>query len=195
MSRFTCASVLDLIESSDENIVRQLLSEFSCPANSEIEFFARKNAMEFSKRRITVTHLLLDENAQVVALLALTHKAIEIDGSLLSNSLYKKLTRYALPEPDSNTFLVSAFLIAQVGKNYSNEICNEKLGNEIMQAAFDIISDVQSKVGGRVVYLECDKSKEKLLDFYTNEHNRFIKFRERYDSQEKITYNQLFRIL
>ena len=64
-----------------------------------------------------------------------------------------------------------------------------------MQAAFDIITGVQSKIGGRVVYLEFDKSKKKLNEFYTNEHNRFIKFSERYDEKEKITYNQMFRIL
>ena len=69
MSRFSCASILDLIESSDENTVKQLLSEFSFPNNMEIESFARKNALEFSKRKITVTHLLLDSDAQVVALL------------------------------------------------------------------------------------------------------------------------------
>lgn len=126
MIRFSCASILDLIESSDENTVKQLLSEFSCPNNMEIESFARKNALEFSKRKITVTHLLLDSDAQV---------------------------------------------------------------------AFDIVADVQSQVGGRIIYLECDKTKEKLMSFYMNGHNRFIKFSERYDSKENITYNQLFRIL
>lgn len=195
MSRFTCASLLELIESSNEEIVKQLLSEFSCPENKEIEKFAKKNAFDFSKRKITMTHLLLDNNANVVALLAITHKSIVIDGSLLTDKDFKKLSKYALPEPDSHKFLLSAFLIAQIGKNYASDISEEKYGNDIMQAAFDIITGVQSKIGGRVVYLEFDKSKEKLNEFYTNEHNRFIKFSERYDEKEKITYNQMFRIL
>ncbi|MCR5621661.1 MAG: hypothetical protein K6G18_07375 [Treponema sp.] len=87
---------------------------------------------------------------------------------------------------------MSAFLIAQIGENFAVGTSNEKLGDEIMQAAFDIVADVQSQVGGRIIYLECDKTKEKLMSFYMNGHNRFIKFSERYDTKENITYNQLF---
>lgn len=41
-------------------------SDFSCPKNLEIEHFVRKNAIEFAKRKISITYLIIDEESQIV---------------------------------------------------------------------------------------------------------------------------------
>lgn len=190
---FSRVTIPEFVEITDEESVKILLSEFSCDKNKEIEDFVRNKALDFSKRKITITHLLLDEESNLVAIYALTHKAISINGNLLNESVLKKLRKYALPEPNTNNFLVSAFLIAQFGKNSSNKNCKQRIGNEIMQSVFEFIKKVQNQIGGRIIYLECEDKKE-LLDFYTNEQNRFSIFGERF-SEDGILYKQLLKIL
>lgn len=190
---FSRVTIPEFVEITDEDSVKILLSEFSCDKNKEIEDFVRNKALDFSKRKITITHLLLDEESNLVAIYALTHKAITINGNLLNESVLKKLRKYALPEPNTNNFLVSAFLIAQFGKNSSNKNCKQRIGNEIMQSVFEFIKKVQNQIGGRIIYLECEDKKE-LLDFYTNEQNRFSIFGERF-SEDGILYKQLLKIL
>lgn len=191
--KFTRITIPEFIELTNEESVRQMLSEFSCEKNKEIEDFVRNKALDFSKRKITITHLLLDEESNLSAIYALTHKAISINGNLLSQSIIKKLRKYALPEPNSNNFLVSAFLIAQFGKNSSNFVKNQKIGNEIMQSVFEFIKNIQNQIGGRIIYLECEDRKE-LINFYTNDKNNFSIFGERF-SEDGILYKQLLKIL
>lgn len=190
MSEYKIINLLDLLDAVGEAQVRQLLTEFSCPKNLEIELFVRKNALDFSRRKMSITYLVTDDAMNIAAIFALTHKAVEISNEGLSSTARKKIQRYAQLDDSNNSYMVSAFLIAQFGKNYQQ--MSDLQGNQLMEYVFEVLEQVQRQVGGGVVYLECE-DKEPLLKFYNNEVNRFRVFDERYSLTDNTKYKQLVR--
>ena len=187
-------NILNLIDSIGEDSVREILSGFSCPKNPEIESFVKKNAIDFAKKKVSVTHLIVSEDNDLLAIYTLTHKALEIDPSGMSASMIKKLSRFAQKnEPDGN-FVVSAFLIAQLGKNLGAPESEQVPGNSIMSEAMSKLLTVQRDVGGGIVYLECEDN-PKLLAFYQNDHNNYHSFNERYSVSDGVKYIQLLRFI
>lgn len=72
---YAVVNILDYIELIGEESVVDVLSGFSCPKNKEIENFVRNNAVEFAKRKMSITYLLLDEYSRVLAIFAITHSS------------------------------------------------------------------------------------------------------------------------
>ena len=190
MSEYKIVNLLDLLDAVGEVQVRQLLTEFSCPKNLEIKLFVRKNALDFSRRKMSITYLVTDDAMNIAAIFALTHKAVEISNEGLSSTARKKIQRYAQLDDNNNSYMVSAFLIAQFGKNYQQ--MSDLQGNQLMEYVFEVLEQVQRQVGGGVVYLECE-DKKPLLKFYNNESNRFRVFDERYSLTDNTKYKQLVR--
>ena len=124
---------------------------------------------------------------------ALTHKALSIRDVNLSSTAKKKISRYAEFDEINCSYNLSAFLIAQFGKNY-NCLNNEQFdGYCLMDETFTILKNVQKEIGGGIVYLECE-NKPKLLDFYCDEHNSFKVFGERTSKKDGILYMQLLKL-
>lgn len=192
MNAYTTVNILDMINVIGEDSVNLILSDFSCPKNDEIENFIKKNAVDFAKRKMSITHLVMDEYGKLTALFALTHKAVKIKDEVLSSTLKKKIKRYAQLDEDTNSYMVSAFLIAQFGKNYEEREGEPVSGNSLMDNAMDILTAVQHDIGGGVVYLECE-DKPQLLSFYQNDNNCFRVFGERYSEVDQTKYIQLLR--
>jgi hypothetical protein len=88
--------------------------------------------------------------------------------------------------------MISAFLIAQFGKNhqYSNPV--DFGGAELMDMTMSILKETQRKIGGGMVYLECE-DKPKLLEFYQKDTNGFKVFDERISRTDGIRYIQMVR--
>lgn len=189
---FNVVNIVDLISSVGEDEVRSALEEFQCTQNPEIEFFLKSNAVDFAKRKISITHLILDNNGQIVAYFTLTHKPANISAESLSKSSIKTLSRYAVLDKDSNSFNISAFLIAQFGKNSSYKGNRSISGNKMMDFCFEILETVQKQVGGGIVFLECE-NKKPLLNFYQNENNNFRIYGERFSEAENTKYIQLLK--
>ena len=190
--KFNVVNIIDLLKSVGEKEVRSALQEFECERNSEIEIFLKNNAIDFAKRKISVTHLILDDNGQIAAYFTLTHKPSNISSLSLSKSAIKTLSRYAILDRDSNSFNISAFLIAQFGKNSAYNGSRNISGNKLMDFCFEILESVQKQVGGGIAFLECEDKKQ-LLNFYQNENNRFRIFGERFSESEGKKYIQLLR--
>jgi hypothetical protein len=191
---FDTINILDMINAYGEEDVRKRISEFSCPINPEIEHFVFENAVEFAKKKMSITHFAINSKGKIVALFTLTHKSIEIGNRDFSKSKIRKLSRYAAINTETEGYRTSAFLIAQFGKNYAVEDGRSISGNELMELTFEILKKVQHEVGGGIVYLECE-DKPELLGFYQNEHNGFIRFGERYSEEDNKKYIQLFNFL
>ena len=162
--------------------------------NPEIEDFIHGKAIDFAKRKLSITYLLTDvDDGQLLGYFTLTHKAIDIVGSLLSNSAKKKLSRHARYDQDTDTYTASAFLLAQFGKNYAIDHGNRITGREMMEYAIDILTDIQHRIGGGVVYLYAE-DRAKLKEFYETEAN-FKLFGERLSETDGIKYLQYMRLL
>ena len=136
MNAYTIVNILDMIKAVGEEKVGFILSDFSCPKNDEIEYFIKKNAIDFAKRKISVTHLVMDGQGKLAAIFALTHKAVKIQSEALSSTLKKKIKRYAQFDEDTKSYMVSAFLIAQFGKNFEKRAGEPVSGNSLWRALF-----------------------------------------------------------
>lgn len=192
MRQFDTINILDMLGAIGEAELQQCLSDFSCPINPEIEQFVLNNAIEFAKKKLSVTYFVVNGHGKIAAVFTLAHKAVEIGNTNLSNSKRKKLSRYAILDSESNSYTVSAFLIAQFGKNYAVDEGKGINGNELMDLTFEILKHVQYYVGGGIVYLDCEEI-DKVLEFYQSDYNRFKKFGERKSESEGKRYLQLLR--
>lgn len=104
----------------------------------------------------------------------MTIKPITIINKLFSRTQIRKISRVGKLNEHKGTYNLSAYLIAQLGKNYNSKLLNKISGKELLGLAIAKIKKVQAEVGGMVVFLETE-SKEKLLKFY-KEENDFYEF-------------------
>jgi len=189
---FSVLNILDIMEDSGEDDIRDALSAFSCPANLEIENFARNKAIEFAKRKLSVSYIVFDNaDSQIVGYFTLAHKALDIKGTNLSNTNRRKLGNYARYDQDEDNYSVSAFLLAQFGKNYAVDEGKRISGTELMEYAIDILSDIQHRIGGGVVYLDAE-DRPKLTEFYEDKV-KYKCFGERYSEADQVKYLQYMR--
>ena len=107
---------------------------------------------------------------------SLTLKPLIVKGTSISETISKKLQRISQFNKEIGTYTMSAYLIAQLGKNFSNDLNKRITGEELMNLAMNTIKEVQYKVGGIVVFLEAN-DKEKLKLFY--EERNFKEFDSR----------------
>ena len=191
MDDYKIFNILDMAEAVGETGIKELLSDFYCPKNENIRHFVKNNAYEFARKKLSVTYLVVDKDCYITAIFTLAHKAVEIGDANLSNAKRRKLIRYAVSDDKSGSYMVSAFLIAQFGKNYAPTVRRQICGDELMDLAFEVLEKVQHDIGGGIVFLECE-DKPKLLEFYKNGKNIFIPFDERYSLSDHTKYIQLF---
>jgi hypothetical protein len=114
---------------------------------------------------------------------------LTVKGDAVSNTVKRKLLRISELDEKSNTYTMSAYLIAQIGKNF-----NEKriTGAELLELAWDKIKATQYILGGMVTFLEAE-NEEKLLSFYQN--NRFVQFDTRQTTSDSNTPHELIQLL
>lgn len=180
-THFVEMNLNDMIDQLGEDVTKTILSSFSCPLNKDIENFIKYKAIEFSKRTTAKTHLVFwqtddEKYMEFVGYYTITYKVITVDRSALSNTEAKKLKSQGIYDESKQEYSVSAPLIAQLGKNYTNG--NDTLidGADLLHLAVNKIRQIQKEIGGRFMYLECE-DKEKLLEFYTK--NNFKIFGKR----------------
>ena len=185
-------NILDVLEYDGEEKLNARLSAFSCPANIEIDTFLKVNALNFAKRKLSITYLIFDESdGKILGYFTLAHKAIDIKNDNLSNTTRRKLSAHARLDSDTNSFTVSAFLLAQIGKNYGVDHGKRITGNELIGYANDIMIDIQHRIGGGIIYLDCE-DKQHLKNFYIDK-NHYKIFGERYSVSDDIRYLQMIR--
>lgn len=178
-----------------EDILLQVLSDFSCPRNTDVERFLKKNSIEFTKKHQSVTYLVFSaEDGELLGYFTLELKPLVVRGETISNTVKRKLLRISELDEQTQTYTMSAYLIAQLGKNYANGAENRITGAELLELAWNIIEESQYSMGGVVAFLEANDD-EKLLSFYRD--NRFQQFdtRQTTSSDEPHELVQLLRLL
>ena len=179
-----------------ESRLLQVLSGFSCPKNPDVERFLKKSSVEFTKKNQSVTYLVFDISSMVLAgYFTLALKPLTVRGETVSNTVKRKLLRVSELDESSDTYTMSAYLIAQLGKNFTNGAERKITGEELLALAWDKIKEIQYLGGGMVTFLEAE-NEEKLLSFYRG--NRFSQFDTRQtalDTDEPHELVQLLRLL
>ena len=179
-----------------ESRLLQVLSGFSCPKNPDVERFLKKSSIEFTKKNQSVTYLVFDVSSmELVGYFTIALKPLTVRGETVSNTVKKKLMRVSELDEQSQTYTMSAYLIAQLGKNFKNGAEKKITGEELLELAWDIVEKMQYMGGGMVTFLEAENS-ERLLSFY--QANRFQTFDTRQpamDSEEPHGLVQLLRLL
>lgn len=169
-----------MLQSLNEDEIRDILSGFECPFNPDIEYFLKQKSIEFAKQGIAQTHLVLasyKDKPVIAGYYSLAQKSIIIDsGAALSSNWKRRINKFALYDRDLKAYVLSVPLIAQLGKNYSNGFNKLISGNELLKMACDKVQEIQMAIGGRMVYLECEDI-DKLKTFY--HQNGFYEFARR----------------
>ena len=183
-------------EEAGEPALVELLSGFSSPKNKDVERFLKKSAIEFTKKNQSVTYLVVSaEDVRLLGYFTLALKPLTVRGETVSNTMKRKLLRISELDEKSDTYTMSAYLIAQLGKNFSESGGTEITGAELLKLAWDKIKEIQYLGGGVVTFLEAE-NEEKLLSFYRD--NRFSQFDTRQtasDAEESHELVQLLRLL
>ena len=179
-----------------EDELLQILSEFSCPLNPDVERFLKYSSIEFTKKNQSVTYLVFSvADGKLLGYFTLALKPLTVRGETVSNTVKRKLLRVSELDKKSDTYTMSAYLIAQLGKNYSENDGKMITGAELLELAWDKIKATQYMFGGMLTFLEAE-NEEKLLSFYRN--NRFSQFDTRQtisDTDEAHELVQLLRLL
>ena len=183
-------------EEAGEPALVELLSGFSSPKNKDVERFLKKSAIEFTKKNQSVTYLVVSaEDVRLLGYFTLALKPLTVRGETVSNTMKRKLLRISELDEKSDTYTMSAYLVAQLGKNFSESGGTEITGAELLKLAWDKIKEIQYLGGGVVTFLEAE-NEEKLLSFYRD--NRFSQFDTRQttsDTDESHELVQLLRLL
>ena len=183
-------------EEAGEPALVELLSGFSSPKNKDVERFLKKSAIEFTKKNQSVTYLVVSaEDVRLLGYFTLALKPLTVRGETVSNTMKRKLLRISELDEKSDTYTMSAYLIAQLGKNFSESGGTEITGAELLKLAWDKIKEIQYLGGGVVTFLEAE-NEEKLLSFYRD--NRFSQFDTRQtasDAEESHELVQFLRLL
>lgn len=119
-------------------------------------------------------------------------KPLTVRGETVSNTVKRKLLRISELDEQSDTYTMSAYLIAQIGKNYTDGRNREITGKELIALAWMVVEKGQHMFGGMVTFLEAEK-KEKLLSFYHD--NRFWQFDTRQTGTSTDEPHELVQLL
>lgn len=176
-----------------EDDLVQILSEFSCEINSDVEKFLKNSAIEFTKKNQSVTYLVFSvEDGELLGYFTIALKSLTVRGETVSNTVKRKLLRISELDEETQTYTMSAYLIAQLGKNFTNGADKRITGEELLEAAWNKIEEIQYRAGGVVTFLEAN-NEDKLLDFYKD--NRFQKFDTRQTVSNNAESHELVQLL
>ncbi len=191
-------NIRDMIANGDEELVKSVISTFSCSRkkddgtvellNPDIENFLNKNAIQFTKMKTAITYLVIDEDdAALLGFFTITHKPLNIPTNGISRKVRDKVKRFSSVNEETNSYDVSAFLLAQFAKNYAVENGTRITGSQLMAIVRQKMQEIQNLAGGTIEYLDCEANAG-LIKFYESEG--FTLFGERISEKDGKRYLQ-----
>jgi len=156
------------------------ISAFSCPLNEDVENFLKRKAVTFSEQGLAATFLVFASHKETPVLIGyftISNKFLQVPRKRLeSNSWRRRIAKFSKYNEDLRSYELSLPLIAQLGKNYSNEYNKLISGDELLQIACNKVCEVLLMSSGKLTYVECE-DKECLVNFYSS--NGFRRFADR----------------
>lgn len=181
-------NIRDFYKESEEETLK-VFSHFKCEFNPDIEKFLKNKSIEFSKKGIAETFLVIAELKNkdvIVGYFSLAYKITRVSKNVLKGKTKNRMLRFVQAEKDKDYYLVALPLIGQLSKNYYMRYNDLITGDELLRLACEKITEAQRIVSGRFVFLECADN-PKLKDFY--EKNGFVYFGQRQLDRDEKKYN------
>ncbi len=181
MSGYTQINLQRLSGIIEDEEISAIISDFSCPLNEDVETFLARSAIPFARQGISATHLIFASyqgKQQLVGYFTLANKHFHIDVSKrsMNSDMRRRLAKFGQYDNELKKRVISAPLIAQLGKNYTHGCDKLITGDELLKLACDTVREIQLDLGGKFVYLECE-DKPGLVEFY--QRNGFYNFGKR----------------
>lgn len=196
--RFMFVNIREYLAQDDNEKVGEaelmrMISDFSCPRNLDVEHFLKKSSVDFTRKNQSVTYLVMDmDDGALVGYFTIALKPLTVRDETVSNTVKRKIKRVSEFDEQTNSYTMSAYLIAQIGKNYTNDAYKRITGSELLELAWSVIEDMQYMGGGMVVFLEAN-NEERLLSFYQD--NKFRQFDTRLTAHNEENRHELVQLL
>lgn len=194
-NKYYSVNIRDYLSDTEigESGVSILLSSFSCNKNIDVDRFLKENAINFAKKNQSVTYFVLSvKTHEMLGYYTVAIKPISVKTDKFSHTMNKKIARVSEYDENTDSFNLSAYLIAQLGKNFSEDASDSITGEDLLQCALDSIRELQYGAGGLVCFLEAENI-EKLIKFY--EDNGFKQFDTRETKIKNEELHELVQLL
>lgn len=199
MSGYSVLSLSDILAEQGEDFCREILSDFSCPHNKDVEkFLTKRSAIDFAKQDISQTFLVYasyQKRNVLCGYFTIANKYIVVSKHSVSKTVARRLRKFSISNVPDGDLVIMAPLLAQLGKNFQNNYNSLITGDELLKIALDKIRDAQKIIGGKVVYVECEDVTF-LKQFYRD--NGFVEFGKRRldkDERTEMTGTHLIQLL
>ena len=159
--KYKLLQLCDII--SDKNVFENLINRFSCPINADVENFLKDKAAEYEGKNLSRTYFVFYDDGDthiLVGYFSLALITLDVSSNVCRNIIRK------ISGNEGKKQCV-ALLLGQLGKNHKDDIHRKKLitGKQLLGIAQNIIRDIQNKIGGRTLLVEC-KDCSALRNFY-----------------------------
>lgn len=175
--------------------VKRFLASFSClKQNKEVDEFLHLRAERFAKRNVSATHLVLSPDGKsILAYYTLVSKPLSLNAEALSEMIKGELSEFCRVNEKTGCYEFSAYLIAQLGRNFAlgNE-CTIS-GDELMAGILMHLRQIRESLGGNIVFVDYQKGNNKLFNYYSR--NGFAPMCAMADPSPNDDLAQMFRFL
>ena len=197
MSGLQVIKLTDFIRDVGEDEARRRLLSFSCAGlNKEVETYLTGAAFRHSQKKTSITYLVMGGDAhKCLAYYTLAVKPFSVKFSRLTarqKSEMKDLARICISR-EEKSYGISSYLIAQLAKNYAVEDGKLISGRDLVGFILEQIRGIRDTVGGKVVFLEYEKDRPRLKEFYKS--CAFEEFKMPSDANDGEKLGQLFCFL
>ena len=194
-SRLSLLTISEFEDIVGSDALADTLARFSCPLNKEVESYLKDSsrAVQSSQMSSSVTYLAFDSRSNdLLGYFTLMMKAYSVKSDAL-NSANKRLIRRFSEIDSSGNFTAAVYLIAQIGKNFALPEEDQIEGSELLMAAMNVFCETKKAIGGKLVMVEREADRPKLLEFYND--NGFKSWTTRRNAKDGMVYDQMFAVL
>ena len=147
-------SLYDLINQKvGEKAIKEILSDFSCPLNEDVDYFIHYKAYDFERVGLARTYLvyaLIDDKPILVAFYSLGQSNVVISEDL-SKNMKKKIFGTTYPIGKN----IKTLLIGQLSKNFYNGYNQYIAGDILMGLVFEKIKEIHLLFPSVVIHIDC----------------------------------------
>jgi len=136
-----------------EKAIKEILSDFSCPLNEDVDYFIHYKAYDFERVGLARTYLvyaLIDDKPILVAFYSLGQSNVVISEDL-SKNMKKKIFGTTYPIGKN----IKTLLIGQLSKNFYNGYNQYIAGDILMGLVFEKIKEIHLLFPSVVIHIDC----------------------------------------